>query len=299
MGGQLPLCVVVACLLALLALTGCAPARVAAPPPAPPVPLPSSADGLAFVHDGDAFVVRDGSLHEVAAGGAEKVAVGYSTDGTRLLVTEVRGSRRVVLMVARDGRGSAQKVLDTDAGSNLGAVRAVMADGRLYRTLFGAPWAQLAVSGLALGSESATIPLGAAFSGEYDIDAAGSSIVYTGAGQNPAVLMVRTGAIERPLVAGLATAFTPAFSRDGGRVCFTGSGRAGDPLSVHIVDTKAGLPRVIAETDGLRPTSPVFSPDGAHIAFRSAVDGALWLVATDGGIPQRLDVVADDLPIAW
>ena len=111
--------------------------------------------------------------------------------------------------------------------------------------------------------------------------------------------MLRSGSTERPLAAGLATAFTPSFSRDGERVCLTGSERAGAPISVYVVDVESGDARVIAGTEGLSPTSPVFSPDGESVAFRSATDGAVWIVSVAGGEPDKLALTADEAPISW
>ena len=47
------------------------------------------------------------------------------------------------------------------------------------------------------------------------------------------------------------------------------------------------------------PTFPVFSPDGASIAVRSASDGAIWIFRLEGGDARRLDLQADEAPIGW
>ncbi len=291
------------CLLGVFGLTGCAPPEDAGPtsnaPSAEPRPLPPAADGIAFIRDGRAFVIRAGAAREVAANGAEKLDVAYSADGKELLVTEAQGAQRVVRMAAAGDRAPGRVVLESDDGSNLGPVRAATARGRLYRAVFGDPVNRLVVSGLAPGSKSSNVALRGTFSGEFDVDATGGSIVYAGTGQNPATVMLRTGVTEWPLVAGLATAFTPSFSRDGGRICLTGSERAGGPISVYVVAVDSGEPRVVAGTGGLMPTSPVFSPDGTSIAFRSAADGAVWIVPVDGGKPDKLALTADEAPISW
>jgi len=174
----------------------------------------------------------------------------------------------------------------------------VPAKDLLLHSIYGGAGNRLVTSGLTAGSKSTDVVLQVAFSGEFDVDASGT-IVYTGTGQNPATLMLRSATTERPLAPGLATAFTPAFSRDGDQVCLTGSERAGGPMSVYVVDVDSGEPRVVAGTEGLGPTSPVFSPDGASIAFRSAADGSIWIVPSDGGTPQKLALEADEAPISW
>lgn len=294
--------VAVLCLVGLVGLAGCAPPKpvelAAVVPAAAPEPLPPSADGIAFVRDGAAFVVSGGSAGEIAADGATKVAVGYSADGGSLLVTEERGTRRVVLMAPASTGEPGSVVLDHAQGSTLGGVRAVPNTKQLFSSIYGDPATQLVVSGLAPASKKSTVPLQGAFSGEFDVDATGA-IAYTGSGQNPATVMLRTGTKERPLAAGLALAFTPAFSRDGARVCFTGSEKAAGPISVWVVDRASGTPRLVAGTENLKPMSPVFSPDGRSIAFRSAIDGSIWVAPAEGGEPRRLPLTCDEAPIGW
>ncbi len=296
--------VAVACLLGVLVLPGCA-----RPDDAGPTSVATSARASALASCGGRnrcssatagrWSVREGEEHEIAANGAEKLEVAYSADGEDLLVTEAQGTRRVVRMVAADAVAPGAVVLESGDGSNLGPVRAVTARGRLYRAVFGDPVNRLVVSGLAPGSKSSNVALRGTFSGEFDVDATGASIVYTGTGQNPATVMLRSGSTERPLVAGLATAFTPSFSRDGERICLTGSERAGGDISVYIVDVESGEARVLGGTEGLNPTSPVFSPDGESVAFRSATDGVVWIVSVAGGEPDKLALTADEAPISW
>jgi WD40-like Beta Propeller Repeat len=295
--------VVAVCLFGVIGLTGCSPpwdvGRTPGASSPSPQPLPPAADGLAFVRDGKSFVIKAGAAKEVAADGGEKVDLAYSADGKMLIVTEARGSQRVVRLLDAGDRTSSTVVLESGDGSNLGPVRAATASGPLYRAELGDPANSLVVSALTPGSKSSTVALQAAFSGEFDVDARSGSIVYTGAGQNPATVMLRTGDAERPLATGLAAAFTPSFSSDGGQICLTGAERAGGPIAVYTVDRESGERRVVEGTEDLTPTSPVFSPDGASIAFRSAVDGSLWIASSIGGAPRKLDVTADEAPIGW
>jgi hypothetical protein len=293
----------VVCLVAVIGVSGCAPRRPLAPDSTRPAtgtrPLPPFADGIAFVRDGVAFVVRDGSAHEVAADGIRKVAVGYSADGGSLLVTEERGSQRIVLMLPAGASGKESVVLDSADGSALGAVRVVPRVRKLYYSVYGDPANHLVTTALTAASEQQTPTLQGTFSGEFDVDVSGGSIVYTGSGQNPATVMLRTGGEFRPLATGMATVFTPAFSRRGGRVCFTGSERAGDPIAVWVVEPGSDEPRIVGGTASLKPTFPVFSPDGTSVAFRSAADGSIWIVPLGGGEPQDLALTADEAPIGW
>ena len=293
--------IVVVCLFLLGWMAGCAPRIPTRPAVSSQAPgtLPKTADGIAFIRGGEAFVIRGGAEREVLTDGSKKVAVSYSADRKNLLVAEELGVRRVVVLVPVDRQGPTSVVLDSDAGSSLGTVRVAGSPELVYFSVYGDSASRLSVSGIAKGSDVSAVPLGNAFSGEFDVDVAGDSLVYTGSGQNPATLILRTGSSERLLVAGLATAFTPAFSRDGARICFTGGERAGSEISVWVVDTDSDKPRVIAGTSSLTPASPVFSPAGDRIAVRGGEDGAIWVVPVAGGRPQRLDVNCDDAPIAW
>jgi len=295
---------VLACGLLVLGTVGCAPATPSEPSRRAEVApeltrLPPSAEGIAFVRGGAAFVIRDGSLREVAPDGAPKVAVGYSADRKGLLVTEEHAERRVVLLVTEADKTSESVVMDTAAGSALGAVRMVPQTERLYYSVFGEPANLLRFRALDPASEVATVALSGPFSGDFDVDATGKAVVYTGSGQNPATVMVRTGTSDQVLVAGFATAFSPAFSRDGKWVCFTGSESARGPIAVWTVDRAGGKPRVVPGTGGLSPTFPVFSPDGSHIACRSGDDGSIWVIPTADGEPQKVAVGSDEAPIGW
>jgi len=289
------------CVFGLGLVVGCAPTgppRVGAVIPTSER-LPQEANGIAFVRDGGAFVIRDGAAVEVVADGATKLAVGYSADGRNLLVTEERGSRRVVLMVAGSDEGSETVVLDTREGSALGTVRVATNPDVVFYSVFGDPSTSLMKVKLTSTAPPSVVPLDGSFSGEFDVAASGRSIVYTSEGQNPATVVIREGNKERTVVAGLATAFTPAFSRDGTHVSFTGAERTGAELSVWVVKSGSDKPEVVAGTEGLKPTSPVSSPDGTSIAFRGGEDGSIWIVPAAGGAPQRVAVNADEAPIAW
>ena len=247
-----------ACLVVLIGGPGCSRPQALQPavvvPPAAPEALPPVADGIAFVRDGSAFVVEDGVEREIADDGARKVAVGYSADGRSLLVTEERGSRRSVLALPVGPKDSDSVVLESAEGSAFGAVRANMTTGRLFYSVFGEPANRLLAAGLTPTSTAEEVALQGTFSGEFDVDASGKSIVYTGSGQNPATVMLRLGTRFEPLATGLATAFTPAFSREGERVCFAGSESSGGPIAVWVVDRGSGVPRPVPGTERLRPT---------------------------------------------
>jgi hypothetical protein len=285
----------------LVTAAGCASRPV--PPGARPsasmrATLPPESSGIAFVRDGRTYVIRHGAAAEVARDGNRKLAVGYSADGEMLLITEQRLGRVVALMVPARAGADGREILASSDGSALGAVRAIPEKGVVYRSAYGAPECQLLVSQMGADSQGHGVPLEGTFSGEFDVGAAGE-IVYTGAGQNPATLMLVARGSSRPLATGMATAFAPAFARNGARVCFTGSERAQDPLGLWTVDLTSGAAHYVEGSQRVRPTFPVFSPDGTKIAVRSAADGSIWVFPLEGGHGLRLDLRTDDAPIGW
>ncbi|MEJ2401454.1 MAG: LpqB family beta-propeller domain-containing protein [Xanthomonadales bacterium] len=91
----------------------------------------------------------------------------------------------------------------------------------------------------------------------------------------------------------------PRFSPDGSRVAFTG--QYGGDEQVYVIDVAGGAPRQLTfyPTGGLPPARwgtdhQVYgwTPDGAHVLFRSqrnaALDRRLWRVAVAGGLPEVL-----------
>ncbi len=292
----------VVCLAGLSAAAGCAsqPPHGAAPDSASrPAALPAYADGLTFVSDGHVWTVGDGATNEVAPGGDAKRDVSRIIGGDGLAVTAESGQSAYVETVI-PGDARRKRVHAANDASLLGSVRYDMSGGgfRLWASEFGDPATRLVVIRDGSGSVVHRLPL-AGFSGEFDVDPSGKTVVYTGTGQNPAQLMVYSGSRSQALVAGFATVFTPSFSRDGGSVCFTGSRSPSDPLSVWVVDVHTKAVRAMAGTNGWKPTWPVFSPDGTRIAFRSGNDGSLWIAPLGEGAPQKLPLSASETALAW
>jgi hypothetical protein len=293
--------------LAALALTGCAPAKSAAPGPANQLPgavqplapdsLSGSLDGLSFLLDGKLYRVSGGAASEITRDGRRKLGV-VSVDGSNgLLVTEQAGAGADVMYVR--GAGSALRLMHVDAASTLLGVQLDAVRKRLYRAMEGDPSARLAVARLAHPSKVATISLGTSFSGEFDVCARDRGIAYTSATQKPTRLYyLRAGSVA-VLTSKLAAAFTPAVSENGALVCVTGTRHAGGEIALWVLDRQTKKLRKLGSTQGLVPTHPVFSADGSWIAFRGGQDGALHAVRTDGSGLQTLPLIADDAPMAW
>jgi hypothetical protein len=295
-------------LLAMALSSGCAPAR-RVPASAPTGSsaeqtrtadsLSASLDGLSFVSDGKLFRVSGGAATEIARDGQRKSGVVSVHGDNSLLVTEETGDGAGVVLVRGVGTNSIKTVLRVKSASTLGDVRLNAATGRLYRALDGDPAPRLVVSTTEQGSEEATVALEGSFSGEFDIDELGLGVIYTSATQNPAALRSGGGPKSTVLTAKLATAFSPAVSGSGDRICLTGTKTAGEPIAVWVFDRGNDSLQRLDATSGLSPTHPVFSGDGSWIAFRSGKDGALHAVRTDGTGERKLPFTADDTTIAW
>ena len=282
---------------------GCAPAQTA-PPLARLQPaaeqtrtadsLSPSLDGLAFVRDGKLYRVSGTTAIEIVRDGRRKLGVVSADRSNALLLTEEHGDGADVVFVHGTGTRSAKTLLNVADANALLGVHYDFLDGRLYRAVEGDPSARLMTSPLDRPSDVTTLALEDAFSGEFDIDALGGTVVYTSAAQNPARLLASRGSHTRVLTSRLVAVFAPAVSPDGLSVCFTG-----DAIAVWVLDLSGKSLRRLAPTAGLVPTHPVFSGDGLWIAFRSGSDGELHAIRADGTGARTLPFVADDAALAW
>lgn len=259
--------------------------------------LSASLDGLAFVRDGKLYRVSGAVATEIGRDGRRKLGV-VSAGGNGLLVTEQSGEGADVVLVHGADPRSMRTLVHVDSASGLSGVRMDARRGTLYRALDGDPTPRLFVSPVARASQATAVVLGGSFSGEFDLVVRPVRVVYTSATQDPAAVYVSGGAGPRVVTAKLATAFAPAVSGNGRLMCLTGARRAGDPIAIWVVDVDGSGLRRLDATAGFAPTHPVFSPDGAWIAYRGH-DGALHTVRPDGTGERTLPFSADDVTIAW
>ena len=297
-------------MLTLAPASGCAPAHIAPPPSAQQRSraaeqtrtagsLSASLDGLAFVRDGRLYRVSGGVATEIVRDGRGKLGVVPAGVGA-LLVTEEHGDGVDVVYVRGEGTKSTRMLLHVAEASTLLGERLGRSSGQLYRAMQGDPAARLLKSPLDAPSNVTTLSLPSAFSGEFDVNGADDTLVYTSATQNPTrLLVVDSPQRTRELTAGLAAIFTPAVAGSGDRICFTGQQRTGDPIALWVFELRRNALRRLASTVGLTPTHPVFSEDGSRIAFRGGRDGALHVVRADGSGLQTLPFSADDATLAW
>jgi Tol biopolymer transport system component len=103
-------------------------------------------------------------------------------------------------------------------------------------------------------------------------------------------LMGRTGEAVRRLT---RSGFTPTWSPDGRQIGYSTADSPVTPYSgrglgeLWVVDVGTGASRKISVTGDVQGgRQPAWSPDGAHIAFRSGL--AIWTVAAGGGVATRV-----------
>jgi serine/threonine-protein kinase len=135
--------------------------------------------------------------------------------------------------------------------------------------------------------------------GQLDISETGTLVYLAGkeaTSKWPIAWLDSSGRTE-PLMDTPGAYYYPRISPDGRRLAFAVSGK-GQDLFVYDLDRKVTARLTF---DG-RSALPVWSPDGKHIAYRSAAGGfGLWWVRSDGaGEPERLlqsqnNVVASSL----
>jgi hypothetical protein len=285
--------------LALL-LGGCSsPAKVAPAEQTSSVAtatVPASAEGISFVRDGELQFIRKGRAETVQTDGTVQ-AVGRASDtGGIVVIGDSGGSAGKVTWYASAAAKPIELWKASEPGT-LGTVRYLKGTNSMWLSEYGDPEAVL---------KSATPPSGeqlihemdASFGGEFDADAKGESFVFVGKNQDPSTISIRDAEGSGALPVDLALIFSPDLSANGQKVCFVGGMKAGD-LSVWTYDLATGKPAEVVKTRGLGPTAPVFSADAKRVAFRSAKDGALWVVDLKSGVPTKLPFIADEGPIGW
>jgi len=292
---------VCACMaLVALALSGCAPKTGGLPP----VPaenqavsaVPKVAEGISFVVEGQLMVIRGSKAEKVAAAGQVQ-AVGTGADAGGLVVRDSAPATSAQVSWFQPGSGKFTELWRSEEAGSLGAVRCMGKPDAVWFSVFGDPKTVLK-SATPPGSEAMIRALDSSFNGEFDVDALGDAIVYVSETQNPSVLTLRDSEGESAVPTELALIFSPDLAADGESLCFIG-GQSATDLSVWVFDRGQGELSELAQTRGLGPTVPVFSADGVNVAFRSAEDGALWVVDVAGGKPQKLPFTADEGPIGW
>jgi hypothetical protein len=126
--------------------------------------------------------------------------------------------------------------------------------------------------------------------------AANGVVVYKTAAGDIATVDPATGVVTT-IVGGPEPDLAPTFSRDGTRIAFIRQVAGGN--EVYVVDVSShGLTRLTNEPLSVTGL-PIWSPDGATLAFQSA--NQLWIAKTDGSGVGRVDL--DDITgiadMAW
>lgn len=262
-------------------------------------PVDRQLEGLALIVDGAINWVHDGVVGILRGVADQATAVSYSLAGAYLVAT-CSGSddgRAVAIPTAR-GLES-RDVLRHPQFTLVDNVRYDETRDRVWFTYYGEPGPSLWTV-LGRYSEPERVELAGSFGGSFDVAASdASTLVYIGAAQNPAEVVLRTDEGETGLPLALATAFGVAFSPDGRLICVSGSRRPEGDTALWVFSRDTGIVTKLGTTEGLVPTFPVFSPDGSIIAFRSFKDGNLWIVEVKAGSARSTSIAVDEAPLAW
>jgi hypothetical protein len=282
-------------------------------------PVDARLDGLAFVNDdGRIYRVADGSVSEIDGAASCGTGVSYSLGRDWLIYSPVEPYNPMVIAAVSTSEGVETRRLLTHESSN--AIANVRYDERADQLWFGLyqgdtyslwttkpqtsdPVDNLLMEGGATADDPektpVSVPLAHDCRGDFAVSPDGSTIVYLGLWETPVKAFIRTQGSETQLPLGLATAYSPVFSPDAGKICFVGSEEAAGETSLWIYDRQTEKCTKLAATEGLVPTYPVFSPDGGQIAFRNWELGDLWTVDVDGSNLTRYALPVGEAPIAW
>jgi hypothetical protein len=276
-----------------------------------PQPADEQLDGLVFKSWEAVVRVQSGTLEPIVE--AEYgTAFSYSQGRTLLLSKPENGES--ITALPTDGSQASQELLPAGLAANVSDIRYdENADRIWYSTLYSlSETAQVASFAPTLWTaqphttEPAAIPLESGFTGEFDVSADGSQIVYIGSQQGRTAVVLRTGDEETALSVDLATVHNPVFSPDGKQICLVGAEQSGGDSALWVYDLENDDLERIDVAQGLYPTHAVFSPDGQRIAFRGWKDGYLWTVDVKSGelncytfTTEGMAVNPGDAPLVW
>jgi serine/threonine-protein kinase len=136
----------------------------------------------------------------------------------------------------------------------------------------------------------------------YAVSSSGALLYLQGGGLTGVLQLVWFGAVGRPepMHGPLGTYFTLKLSPDGKRVAFSQGAASG--FDIWVKDLERDTVSRLSFLPGSNQ-SPVWTPDGRHIVFRStaqAANGLYWIRADGSGNPHRLtDGRADEFPYSF
>jgi TolB protein len=96
----------------------------------------------------------------------------------------------------------------------------------------------------------------------------------------------------------------PSWSPDGTTIAYSHSRASGNTeYDVVVIDVATLAKTALTDTPRRSEWTPVFSPEGSHVAFsRSSLFGAgdIWVIGADGSDPTRItDTDADEFQLSW
>ncbi len=137
--------------------------------------------------------------------------------------------------------------------------------------------------------------------GQFDFSAAPAghgTLVYLegkGAAQTWPVVWLDSSGKTQPLLATPGTYVLPRFSPDGRRLAVTMSSSSGNEIYVYEV----GRETTTRLTFGGHAQTPVWAPDGKHIAFLSTANGSITWIRSDGSGEPEVLLAAQEAIIPW
>jgi len=250
-------------------------------------------EGMTFIRDGSVWTIEQGEERLVARG-VDPWSLRSSRSGEAVTWISADGSHASI-QTAAVGDWRAETLWETDLGSLVAEAVHDDLDDVVWLTVSGEETGTVGVVDLAHDTQGAlALPVDAGAT--FCLDPATDALFIVSATHQPATLWRVTDEAQ-PLFEAMAL-FTPRCSPDGSRVAVTGIMDAGEKVLLWVVDVASRVATRV-DTGTAMPADPVWSRDGARLAFRDARAGTIWTAPARGGAASDSGLRADEGGLAW
>jgi hypothetical protein len=251
-------------------------------------------EGLVFVREKAIWTIENGSARVAVEADGTPWSLRDSRTGDAITYVSLAG-RNARVRTALKGDWRAETIWETATGSMLVEVVHDDVADVLWFSASGEQTTTIGVRNRVTGGESA-LSLPVEISPYFSVRYEDGSLIAAGSAQEPSVLYI-IGREVHPLFEA-ATLFSPRLSPDGANVLVTGAVRSGTDFRLWNVNATSGSATELGVGPGV-PVDPVWSRDGACVAFRDTSTNTVWVVPAGGGPATNTGLPADEGGLAW